>query len=405
MLFLLLAALLAQPTTRPTTLPDELPDAPQAPPASAEDGMIDVDPPATRRSEIGNAVYVGQDILYDYDPTPALVTEVHEVARSKYSVIDVHCHWPIQVAQDDLLAAMDERNVAYAVNLSGGYGDELGKMLAVYDSPRLITFLNIDWEGLGTDGWESQTEQAIRDAHAAGAKGVKIWKNLGLTLKDSSDRLVPVDDARLEVVWRTAGELDMPVLIHIADPAAFFQPIDENNERWMQLFRHPDWSFYGEEFPSREEVLAQRDRIVEKFPGTTFIGAHVANNAEDLKWVAQRLRKYPNLYADISGRVEELGRQPYTTRKFLIEFQDRILFGTDRYPGRLDQPRYAIYYRFLETADEYFKPYDHPFPPSGDWRICGVFLPDEVLEKIYWSNAAKLLRLEPRVGDSPAENQ
>ncbi|MEL7237948.1 MAG: amidohydrolase family protein [Planctomycetota bacterium] len=357
-------------------------------------GLASFTPP-TDRAEIGTAVYVGEDILYEYDPEPALVRDVTDVPAARFAAVDVHCHWQLQSDPSDLLAAMDRRNVAYAVNLSGGTGLNLRKMLARFDDPRLITFMNIDYDGLDDPDWPAKTEQAIRENHAAGARGIKIWKNLGLTLKDDAGNVVRVDDPRLDAIWRTAGELGIPILIHVADPAAFFQPTDAKNERWMQLTRRPSWSFYGDEFPSREEVLAQRDNVLAKFPDTMFIGAHVANESEDLKSVAERLRKHPNLYADISGRVGELGRQPYSARKFLLEFQDRILFGTDRYPGRPDQPRYAIYYRFLETDDEYFKPYDHPFPPSGDWEIHGVFLPDDVLEKIYWSNAAKLLKLEP----------
>jgi predicted TIM-barrel fold metal-dependent hydrolase len=210
-------------------------------------------------------------------------------------------------------------------------------------------------------------------------------------VKDKSGRVVPIDDERLDPVWARCGELGMPVLIHSADPIAFFMPVDRRNERWMQLKRHPDWSFHGVEFPRYEEVLAQHNRVVKRHPKTTFVSAHLANSGENLVQLARWLDQMPNLYVDLSGRVSELGRQPYAARTFLIQYQDRVLFGTDRYPGRADQPRHRVYYRFLETADEYFKYYDHPFPPSGDWRIYGVFLPDEVLSKIYAGNADRIL--------------
>jgi predicted TIM-barrel fold metal-dependent hydrolase len=184
----------------------------------------------------------------------------------------------------------------------------------------------------------------------------------------------------------------MPVLIHSADPLAFFQPIDRNNERLMQLGRHPDWSFYGPQFPDREEVLAQRNRVLARHPGTSFIGAHLGGNAEDLAALGEVLDRYPNFVVDISGRVAELGRQPYSARRFFLKYPDRILFGTDRYPGRPDQPRHRVYYRFLETQDEYFEYHEHDFPPTGEWRIHGIFLPDDVLEKVYHLNADALFR-------------
>jgi predicted TIM-barrel fold metal-dependent hydrolase len=186
----------------------------------------------------------------------------------------------------------------------------------------------------------------------------------------------------------------MPVLMHTGDPAAFFRPVDRHNERWMQLRRHPEWSFAGEGFPGLDELFAQRDRVMRRHPETTFIGAHVASSAEDLAAAARVLDEHPNFFVDIAGRVAELGRQPYTARRFFIEYQDRILFGTDRYPGRPDQPRYAIYFRFLETADEYFDYFDHPFPPEGEWKIYGIDLPEQVLKKVYHENASRLLGIE-----------
>ncbi len=342
---------------------------------------------------VGSAVYAGDTVLLDYYPTPQLVTPQTLVRAAKFPAIDIHCHWGPEQDAAAMLRAMDERNVSHAVNLSGGETAEaIRAMKRQFSNDRFIIFANLDYSKLGEDVFY---EQALRDAHAAGAYGLKIWKNLGLTLVDETGQRVPVDDPRLDVVWRTCAELDMPVLIHVADPAAFFEPIDGHNERWMQLYRHPDWAFSGDRFPNRAQILAERDRMIARHPETNFIGAHVANEAEDLASVGERMRKLPNLYADISGRVAELGRQPYSARKFFIEFQDRVLFGTDRYPGRPDQPRYRVYFRFLETDDEYFKYYQHPFPPTGEWRIYGVFLPDEVLQKVYHANAAKLLGIGP----------
>lgn len=368
-MLLLILLLLAPPTTLPVTRPAEAP-------------------------ETGMAVYAGDSIIFGYDPDPGLKVPQHPVPRAKLPVVDVHCHWSSEVSQKDMLAAMDVTNVAYAVNLSGGVGDGVIAMLDLYDSPRLKILYTLSLENFDDVDWVERTVADFERAVNAGAAGMKVWKDLGLTAMDGEEKRIAIDDPRLGPLWEKAGELDVPVLIHSSDPHAFFDPIDEHNERWMQLHRHPDWSFFGPQFPPYRQLLTEHDRMIAAHPNTQFIGAHMAGDAEDLALLAERLRKLPNLSVDISGRVAELGRQPYTTRKFLIEFQDRVLYGTDRYPGRPDQPRYTIYFRFLETADEYFKYYDHPFPPTGDWRIYGVFLPDEVLKKIYHENAAKLFGLD-----------
>jgi predicted TIM-barrel fold metal-dependent hydrolase len=183
----------------------------------------------------------------------------------------------------------------------------------------------------------------------------------------------------------------MPVLIHSADPPAFFEPVDEKNERWMQLKRHPEWSFAGPQFPKRDELLAQRNRRIARHSNTVFIVAHLAEHADDLAAAGKFLDKHSNTYVDMSAREAELGRQPYSARKFFIKYADRILFGTDRYPGRGDQPRNRIYYRMLETDDEYFDYYESVFPPTGDWKIYGLNLPEDVLKKVYRDNALRAL--------------
>ncbi|MEM8874234.1 MAG: amidohydrolase family protein [Planctomycetota bacterium] len=373
------------------------PGPPTTQPAEPQHDATIVTLPATRPAEVpetGMAVYVGDTVIFGYDPTPALKVDANPVQAAKFPVIDVHGHWSKDVPQAQLLAAMEARNVAYVVNLSGGNGDDVIAMLEQYDDPRLIMFYTISWDGFDGEAWVERTVADFERAVQAGAGGLKVWKDLGLTVLDETGQRLAIDDPRLAPIWDKAGELGVPVLIHSGDPVAFFEPIDEHNERWMQLHRHPSWSFHGEQFPSFREVLDEQDRMFANHPNTKFIGPHMAGDAEDLATLAERMRKLPNLSVDISGRVAELGRQPYTARKFLIEFQDRVLFGTDRYPGRERQPRHRIYFRFLETDDEYFKYYDHPFPPTGDWRIYGVFLPDDVLKKIYFDNAATLLGLE-----------
>jgi predicted TIM-barrel fold metal-dependent hydrolase len=176
--------------------------------------------------------------------------------------------------------------------------------------------------------------------------------------------------------------------MHTGDPAAFFRPIDEHNERWEELRRHPDWSFYGPLWPKRDELLAARNRVIARHPKTTFIGAHVANNSEDLATVGQWLDRYPNLVVEIAARIGELGRQPYTARRFFLKYSDRIMFGTD---GPRVRERLLPHWRFLETYDEYFPYAENPFPPQGLWNIYGLGLPDDVLKKVYYENAVRII--------------
>jgi predicted TIM-barrel fold metal-dependent hydrolase len=221
-----------------------------------------------------------------------------------------------------------------------------------------------------------------------GACGIKFWKDLGLSVPDGSGALLRIDDERLAPLFDKAAELGIPVMFHTSDPDAFFEPIDCFNERYEELAAHPDWSFYGSPV-SKAELLGQRNRVFARHPKTTFIGAHLAEGSEDLASVAGLLDQHRNLYLDISARVAELGRQPYTARAFLLKYADRILFGTDLLP---EVEMYRLYYRFLETADEYFE-YPSHASRQGRWNIYGVFLPDDVLRKLYRDNALKLLNL------------
>ena len=343
---------------------------------------------------IGTCVYVGDRSVKPYRPHPMLVTETHHPQQAAFPTIDFHCHWRVDTDPDAMIRAMDERRVRFAVNLSGDSGATLESMLARFHDHaphRFVIFCSPDFSDVDVPDFSLHLEHFVRTAHARGARGVKIYKNLGLTVRDRAGRIVPLDDRRFDTLWATAGELGMPVLIHTADPPAFFQPPDERNERWMQLARHPNWSFHGGDFPAYEELLAQRNRVLARHRGTTFVGAHMGSRAGDLGALRRDLDAHPNFHVDISGRVAELGRQPYTARAFFLDYADRVLFGTDRYPGRPQQPRYRIYYRFLETQDEYFDYFDHPFPPAGEWKIYGIYLPEEVLRKVYHDNAARIL--------------
>jgi predicted TIM-barrel fold metal-dependent hydrolase len=211
-----------------------------------------------------------------------------------------------------------------------------------------------------------------------------------LHVQDQNKALVAVDDPRLDPLWGAAGDLGLPVMIHVADPVAFFDPIDEHNERWEELGNHPDWSFPSPPFPPFLSILNALANVVARHPTTIFIGAHVGCYAENLKWVSDLLTRCPNFYIDFSARLGELGRQPYTARRFFIQHADRILFGADSGP---DLESYHLYYRFLETGDEYFNYNTGEIPQQGRWHVCGLYLPADVLKKIYYDNAQRVLRL------------
>jgi predicted TIM-barrel fold metal-dependent hydrolase len=350
--------------------------------------------------------------LAAFAPRPALrVAHAGPPLKPRWPVIDAHNHlggafgdasgdWPGRPVSE-LLAVLDEAGVEAMVDLDGRYGDALRREIARLQEPhpdRFAVFAGIDYDGFAVDPNFGQTEERrLRDSAAAGARGLKIWKPLGLRLRDSRGRLIPVDDERLSPLWETAGELGLPVLIHIADPVAFFQPLDRFNERYEELRRHPDWHFWPTrptpdpthpEFPSFDEVIGQFRSLLERHPRTTFIGAHVGCYAENLAWVGAALDAFPNFFVDISARIAELGRHPYTARDFFLRYQDRILFGTDHAAA---VATYRLYYRFLETRDEYFDYSTAPRPGSGHWRIYGLDLPDDVLRKVYRDNARRVV--------------
>jgi predicted TIM-barrel fold metal-dependent hydrolase len=244
--------------------------------------------------------------------------------------------------------------------------------------------------------------QALEQARQDGARGLKILKTLGLYLRENitSGALVKIDDPRFDPMWDACGQLNFPVAIHISDPIAFFTPTDRFNERYEELNNHPDWSFHGGDFPNNDELIAARNRVMARHPKTQFVVLHAGNFAENLGNVSDNLDRYPNMSVDIAARIGELGRQPRTSRKFFDKYQDRILFATDATPHGDEFPQqvfndklYEIYFRFLETEDEYFDYAPAKVPPQGRWRIYGIGLPETILKKVYYENSARLLRL------------
>lgn len=346
-----------------------------------------------------------QLLLENFRPQPTLQVPQTSVTGAKFRAIDVHTHFRLKLRSkeqlDEFVKVMDRNNIAMCVSLDGHLGDDLSehiKLLSQYPG-RFAVLANIDWRGSGKPGdpatWDChradfarRTAEQLKDAKRRGAVGLKIFKDFGLEIKNPDGSLVRVDDQRWNPIWTACGEVGLPVLIHTADPIAFFQPIDEKNERWEELHRHPDWSFYRPGYPTHRELVDQLMRVVERHAKTTFIAAHMANCAEDLPALSKWLDQYPNLHLDFASRINELGRQPYTARKFLTRYQDRVLFGTD---GPWPETRIRLYWRFLETLDENFPYSEKDFPPQGLWNIYGVGLPDEVLQKIYFANALKLM--------------
>ncbi len=326
--------------------------------------------------------------LSEFQPQSTLVTEEHHVQRARFPAIDYHNHLDA-LDPVDVLRIMDACGIERMVNITMKTGDDAIAMIHKFhsaDPGRFATIGWMDWSGVERDDFVEVTLGRLERLVEHGAQGIKFWKNLGLSVRDRKGDLLRVDDERLAPVFDKAGELGIPVMFHIADPDAFFLPVDGRNERFEELAAHPDWSFHGAQF-SKKELLDQRDRVIARHPKTTFVAAHVAECGENLSRVTQLLEKYPNVSIDISARVSELGRQPYTSRALFLKFPDRILFGSDLVP---EESMYRLYFRFLETADEYF---DYPSHASrqGRWQIQGLYLPEDVLRKVYRDNALRLL--------------
>ena len=339
--------------------------------------------------------------LENFRPQSKLVTRVTVVEKPRFPVIDAHNHlgedfgggWDKRPLSQ-LLDLLDQAGIVRYVDLDGGWGEAiLNSHLDHFKQPapeRFQVFGGVDWSQWSAKGnaFPEWAAGRLKIQKERGAEGLKIWKGFGLQVKDHQGNLVNVDDPRLDPIWQAAGELGLPIVIHVADPVAFFDPIDETNERWEELGSHPDWAFTSPPFPSFRHIIDGFGALVARHPGTIFIGAHVGCYAENLSWVGDLLDRCPNFHVDISARVGELGRQPYTSRRFFLRYAGRILFGSDMGPY---PEAYGVIYRFLETEDEYFNYNAAPFPMQGRWHVCGLYLPEDVLQKVYSGNAKRLL--------------
>ena len=343
-----------------------------------------------------------------FRPRQQIERRLQPIASARYTVVDVHTHLFYRLRDNlqsltDVVQMMDRNNIAACISLDGRLGDQLQShhaFLKRHFPDRFLVMANVDWVGGG-----DRSDPATWDCHRAGFAdrtadqlrraaqdnlivGLKVFKRFGLGYRNPDGSLIKIDDPRFDPIWAACGELNLPILIHTADPAAFFEPIGPTNERWEELVRHPDWSFAGGQFPTRDELLDARNRLIGRHRTTNFICAHVANCSEDLDRVAGWLDRYPNMYVEIASRISELGRKERSAAKFIGRYADRVLFGTD---GPWPEARLKSYWRFLETDDESFDYSEKDPPPQGLWRIDGMRLPDEVLQKVYHGNAIKLI--------------
>jgi hypothetical protein len=343
--------------------------------------------------------------LSRYRPRSSLVLPRSEVTAARVPAIDAHTHlgrwlsawagregqWLVEEVAP-WLEGMEQFNVHGFVNLDGRWGDELKANLERFDERfpgRIATFCHVDWSLIDEPSPDQALSHNLAESAASGAAGVKVWKDLGLHVRDAEGALLMPDDPRLAPMWETAGKLNIPVWWHVADPVAFFDPVDERNESLEQLSARPDWSFADPSFPSFRRLIDSMESVVAAHRGTTFVAVHAGCYAENLGWVGRMLDTYPHFHIDIAARIAQLGRQPRATRDLFVRHADRVLFGTDEIPHTGSS--YPTHFRFLETADEQFPHSDEDPPLMGRWDISGLDLPEDALRQIYADNATRLV--------------
>ena len=331
--------------------------------------------------------------LEEYEPRSMLVTEEHSIRRAKYPFVDIHGHQNLSMddaALASLVAQMDHMGLRTMNNLSGGSGEGLKAQVrhvrAKYPG-RFTVFANVDWSRINDPNFgRNAAAQLERDVKDGGAVGLKIFKNLGTDTYWADGSRVRTDDPRLAPIWDMAGTLGIPVLIHTAEPPAFFLPVDKYNERYLELEQFPSRARPASKYPPFDSLIAEQHRMFKAHPRTTFISAHLSWLGQDLRRLGRTLDTIPNMSVEVAAALYEIGRQPRAGREFFIKYQDRILMGKDTFGG---EDEYAVYFRILETNDEYFPWYRrrHAF-----WGMYGLALPDSVLRKVYYKNALRIVK-------------
>jgi uncharacterized protein len=334
--------------------------------------------------------------IVDYRPKSTVVAEAHLVPKAKFPVVDIHNHTNVTAENAaSLIKEMDALNLRVMVNLSGGSGERLRQSVQfVRNSPykdRFRLFANVSWNGAGTAEWREKEIAALRQAVADGAIGLKVFKGLGLSNTKADGSRLKIDDPDLDPIWRLCAELNIPVLIHTADPEQFFAAPDNHNERWLEMGIFPGRAYPPDRFPSFETLAGERDRMFARNAKTRYIAAHFGWHGNDFGRAARMLDTMPNLYFEVGAVLYEFGRQPRTAREFFLKYQDRVMFGKDAY----DATEYPYYWRVFETNDEYFDYYRnyHAF-----WKLYGMGLPDAMLKKLYYQNALKVAPGLPQTG-------
>jgi predicted TIM-barrel fold metal-dependent hydrolase len=325
----------------------------------------------------------------EYNPKSTLVVPGNIVKKAKFPFIDVHGHQYNMPAQDlnPVVQAMDTLNMAIMVNLSGRSGEQLQqsvKNIADHFPNRFVVFANVNFDGVGTTGWVENAVNQLHEDVKNGARGLKVYKSLGMRNKDSEGNRIAIDDERLDPIWALCGELDIPVLIHAADPKPFWDEFNGDNERWLELKTHPRRKRSATDPVPWEQIIQEQHSMFKKHPKTQFINAHMGWYANDLGKLGTLMDEIPNMHVEIGAIIAELGRQPRFAKAFFIKYQDRILFGKDSWKPE----EFPTYFRVLETADEYFS-YHKKY--HAYWAMYGLDLPDEVLKKVYYKNALKLI--------------
>ncbi|MFS4468298.1 amidohydrolase family protein [Maribacter sp. 2210JD10-5] len=332
----------------------------------------------------------GQEMSFEeYNPSSTLVVPGKEIKKAKFPFVDVHSHQrDMSVSRlNQLVKDMDALNEGVMVNLSGGSGASLKTKIDNINKShpnRFVVFANVDFDGVGKPGWGEKAAAQLEIDIKNGAKGLKIFKSLGLRYKDTEGKRLAIDDVRLDPIWAKCGELGVPVLIHAADPKSFWDDMDSDNERWLELKTHPRRQRSATDPAPWEQIIQEQHRMFKKHPKTKFINAHMGWYANNLGRLGELLDEIPNMNVGIAAVIAELGRQPQNARAFFIKYQDRVLFGKDSWRPE----EFPTYFRVLESNDEYFPYYKkyHAF-----WAMYGLNLPDEVLKKLYYQNALNLI--------------